>query len=163
MAGIVSKFTGKAAAMVGAGALALSPMVATANAQEANVVPASVIPVSFSEDAENAAGDWAKLHPDGISFAVFYGTGQGFSPEFIQDKLVDVATTDSCVSEVGVFFEQNDQPGTGFSVFYDGHYETNLRMGEVLPFTDNVAVEHICTGNEIIQTAEADTGPEPVF
>lgn len=119
---MLNDFKSKAAA-VGLGALVAFGSVSSpqpADAQSAQMQPASVTRISYSSNAAVDAGRWSLRNPTGAAVAVYLGTSHDLSPALIEQS-VRRGFAKNNVGNVVFFYEQNDMPRTGFSLHENGN------------------------------------------
>ncbi len=106
--------------------------------------------VFLSTNVRKDAEMWANKNPFGIAVAVHLGTSKVIEPYQIEAALTNLIGQ-QCGSPSKIFFEQNDAPGTGFSLYFDkDKFEPSILMKNVVDET-KAAVRHVCVSKRLFQ------------
>jgi hypothetical protein len=89
-------------------------------------------------NARLEAGRWSILNPTGAAVAVYLGTAQQLAPDRIE-RVIRTDFAANNVTNVALFYEQNDVPGTGFSLHQNGNAFGPYRVEEVRQAIPTVA------------------------
>ena len=130
---------GAALAFVAAVPVATTMAPESAEAQTAqSATPASFESVRLSRDATIDAGMWSKKNPTGAAVAVYLGTAQQLTPDRIE-RVIRTDFAANNVRNVAIFYEENDVPGTGFTLHQNGNAFGPYRVDEVRQAIPTVA------------------------